>query len=105
MVEGVLCRLLSITDAIKIKNEQRYVNGLTNRVVRHQQDKIRQYSQQAKHLLENEKSLLNDEKGRRSLRDFFQKHPKKAELAFDIQLLAVVNKFYHYCRLLRDQDN
>lgn len=66
---------------------------------------MRQYSQQAKHLLESDRALLTDEKGRKALRDFFQKHPKKSELALDIQLLAVLNKFYHYCRLLRDQDN
>jgi hypothetical protein len=50
---------------------------LTSRVVKHQQDKIKVYSQQAKNLLDNDKALLTDEKGRRALRDFFQKHPKK----------------------------
>lgn len=48
--------------------------------------------------------MLTDEKGRKALRDYFQKQTNREELALDIKILAIINKYYHYCRLLRDQD-
>lgn len=66
----------SITEAIKIKNDQRYVIGLSSNIEKHQQEKIKQYAQQSQNLLKNPNGLLSDERGRRALKEYFQKRQK-----------------------------
>lgn len=98
MVIGGLFRVISIDDAIKIKQCERGLAKCAEKVSTQQYNKIKRYEQQSRALMENEKVLVTDPKGRKALQSYFQKN-KEEPLENDIKLLNIYNKHVYYCEL------
>lgn len=66
--------ILSIDDAIKIKQCERGLAKCAEKVSTQQYNKIKRYEQQSRALMDHDKVLVTDPKGRKALQNYFQKH-------------------------------
>lgn len=74
MVRHLLCRLLSINEAIRVRNAQIYMSELDDKLARKIKDKLNVYLNRCSSLRESNRAMLLDEIGRKALREYFKKN-------------------------------
>ena len=67
-----------------------------------QSHKIKRYEQQSKNLVEHDKILVTDPKGRKALQSYFHKQPEQVP-ENDVKLFSIYCKYVYYCELLREE--
>lgn len=100
MVRHLLCRLLSINEAIRVRNAQIYMSELDDKLARKIKDKLNVYLNRCSSLRESNRAMLLDEIGRKALREYFKKNNNSHE---DIKMLSLIETYLYMCKVRREK--
>lgn len=100
MVRHLLRRLLSINEAIRVRNAQIYMSELDDKLARKIKDKLNVYLNRCSSLRESNRAMLLDEIGRKALREYFKKNNNSHE---DIKMLSLIETYLYMCKVRREK--
>lgn len=100
MVRHLLRRLLSINEAIRVRNAQIYMSELDDKLARKIKDKLTVYLNRCSSLRESNRAMLLDEIGRKALREYFKKNNNSHE---DIKMLSLIETYLYMCKVRREK--
>jgi hypothetical protein len=90
--------LYAITEAIKIRNSQIYMNDMEDKLTKAMRNNLNSYLTKCATLKDHARILPLDDIGRKALRAYFRTHQVPP---IDAALLSVIDAYLHMCRCRR----
>ena len=92
--------LLSINEAIKVRNAQIYMSEHEDKLARKIKDKLTVYLNRCSSLRDSNRTMMLDEIGRKAMKDYLRKNPDNIE---DSKILFLIETYLHMCKVRREQ--